>query len=241
MPDSVFGSRAGGVLGGLDFENVADGRRIPILSVAGGNPSAVQTITDTDIWRNGGDLVPVEIVRRLSLEFDWKRRPVNPSMRPIAGTPHLFFDTLPWLSAEEFSRCRQKWKEYQGRNGAVLKTVGDLAQFEGFKQMPKASRVVKRPLRGGPVLLAKRMFLRAYVRSLLGLDARAMSYSELASWLTAAGYPTRKSDVENAARRKATIVAHVAPDCAETRHFISTIHRRFPAFWAQMLIFKGPH
>ncbi len=193
-----------------------------------------------DIWRNGGDLVPKEIVRRLSMEYDWKRRPVNPATRPIAGIPHLFFDTVPWRSADEFSRCRQKWKEYQGRDGAVLKTVGDLAQFEGFKQMPKASRTVKRPHRGGPVVLAQRMFLRAYVRSAWGLNAKAMSYSELAAWLTAAGYPTRKSDVENAARRSAKLVPHLIPRCSEVEALTSAIQGRFPSFEEEMVISRPP-
>ena len=37
----------------------------------------------------------------------------------------------------------------------------------------------------GPVVLAERTCLRAYVRSAWGLGAKAMAYADLASWLAA--------------------------------------------------------
>lgn len=183
-----------------------------------------------EIWKHGGDLTPKEIVRRVNMDYDWKRRPVNPSSRPINGVDHLYFDTAPWRTVAEFQACRDAWEQFHGHTGTVLKTVEDLAQFEGYRVVNTGATGLKRSKKDSALTLAKRMFLRAYVRSAWGLDAREMSYSELARWLTNAGCKTSKADVENAKRPSAKLVEHLVPHTPAVVKFIAVVKSNFPAF-----------
>lgn len=118
-----------------------------------------------DIYRNGGDLVEVNVSRRVSMEFDWKRKPVSPSMRAINGVDHLFFETAPWATKEEFDKRRDDALAYRTDQSGVLKTVHDLQAFEEFCSIPRSNPKVRAPRKDSARTLFKRQFLRAYVRS----------------------------------------------------------------------------
>jgi hypothetical protein len=117
-----------------------------------------------------------------------------------------------------------------------MKTTGDLTDFAEFRAAPHVHGI-RRSRRNGAVVQAKRMFLRAYVRSAWGLDldARAMSYAELAQWLTNGGYPTSKADVENANRPSAKLVEHVVSKGVSVERFVEFIRSKFPSFDAHRL------
>jgi hypothetical protein len=183
-----------------------------------------------EIWKNGGDLTPKEITRRISMDYDWKRRPVNPSVRPIHGSDHLCFNTVPWRSVADFQACRDSWEQYQSSTGTVLKTVEDLTQFEDYRVVNTGKTGLKRSRRDSALTLAKRMFLRAYTRSAWGLDSHEMTYTELALWLTGNGIKTTKADVENAKRPSAKLVKHLVPGTSAVDKFIAVLKSRFPAF-----------
>lgn len=97
-----------------------------------------------EIWRKGGDLVPKEIIRRINMDYDFKRRPVNPATRPINGTDHLCFDTVRWRSVDEFVACREQWEQFHASSGVVLKTPDDLAQFEEYRAVDGSKAGLKR-------------------------------------------------------------------------------------------------
>lgn len=183
-----------------------------------------------EIWKHGGDLVRKEIVRRINMDYDWKRKPVNPTTRAINGTDHLYFDTLPWRSVGEFTAYREQWEQFRASTKVVLKTPDDLARFEDYRSVDVAKAGLKRSKKDAAPTLAKRIFLRAYVRSAWGLDAKAMSYAELARWLTEQGYPTSKEDVENAKRPSAKLVAHVVPPTPAVQIFVERLAAQFPRF-----------
>ena len=187
-----------------------------------------------EIWKNGGDLVPKTIERRINMDYDFKRKPISPSMRPINGVDHLYFDTEPWGAVEEFGKCRDAWDSFQaGRR--VMKTLNDMADFTEYQAAPRVQGI-QRPGRNAAVTLAKRMFLRAYVRSAWGLDAKAVSYSALARWLTAGGFPTTKEDVENARRPNAKLVERLVVRHCAVDQFITLVQSEFPSFEAHNLI-----
>ncbi len=187
-----------------------------------------------EIHKHGGDLVGKTITRRVSMEYDWKRRPIHPCLRHINGTPHLYFDTFPWACLGDFLRCREKWEAFRKRGGGVLKAVDDLSEFNDWLQLEAGPLRV--PRRSAAITIAKRMFLRAYVRSAWGLDAGVMSYSELAGWLTGNGYRTSKADVENARRPNAKPVEHVVVANGTVDRFLTLVQSRFPSFEAHRLI-----
>ena len=189
-----------------------------------------------DIWKNGGDLVPKEITRRINMDYDFKRLPVDPCVRSIDGVDHLYFDTKPWQSVDEFTACREQWDQFHASSGTVLKMPDDLAQFEDFRAVNLASSGLRRSKRDASAKLAKRMFLRAYTRSEWGLNAKAMSYSELARWMTDKGFPTSKADVENARRIRAKLEAHRVPSTPAVVKFVAVLAAQFPTFQCSTML-----
>jgi hypothetical protein len=188
-----------------------------------------------EIYNHGGDLARKEITRKVSLEFDFKRRPTGGMERSIKDVPHLYFDTAPWRNADEFAACREARNQYKDRQGGVFKTLADLEGFLDFQAMgvvPGLRRVGK----DTSLKTARRMFLRAYVRSEWGLDASAASYAELAKWLHELGYRTQKEDVENARRPSAKLIARVVPRSPVIENFIARIREKFPNFQGEMLL-----
>ena len=193
-----------------------------------------------DIYRKGGDLVDVEVSRAVSMEFDWKRRPAEATTRPIKGVGHLYFDTAPWQDKGQFDHCRDSFDAFRGAHTGILKTEADLQDFLEFFALHRAVEPSVRIPRRDPVLtLAKRAFLRAYVRSAWGLDRSAMSYSELAAWLTSVGIPTKKSDVENANRSTARLLENIVPSTPSGLEFVTKIRKAFSAFDSSKLLKRG--
>jgi len=188
-----------------------------------------------DIHKNGGDLVSRELIRRVSMEFDWKRAPANVSTRPIGDMPHLFFDTVPWQSVTEYNCCRDDWERFTNHQGGLLKTESDLNDFVEYRRSPAVSGT-KKSRRSTAVSFARRMFLRAYTRSVWGLDATAMSYVELAAWLSSLGYSTKKADVENAKRPSAKLIENVVARTPAVLNFVEKIREKFPAFAPEKLL-----
>ena len=183
----------------------------------------------TDIYENGGDLTSLEISRRISMEYDWKRHPVGILTRKIRSVDHLFFETEPWRSVEEFNKCRDQWELYGAGKPVVLKSESDLASFEEYRAIAPMPGI-KIPRTGSSLKLTTRQFLRAFVRSEWGLCADEMSYSEIARWLSDGGFPTKKSDLENAKRPKAKLVEGCVIRTAEVERFIAFIREKFPRF-----------
>lgn len=189
-----------------------------------------------EIHQHGGDLTDKEIIRRVSMDYDFKRRPVNPAMRPVNGVDHLYFETAPWESIEEFTSCREKWEQWRQSDLGVLKTVEGLSEFNEYSALDLSDTGLKGSKKSPALTVAKRMFLRAYVRSECDLDAKAMSYAELANWLTTSGYPTKKEDVENAKRQDAKMVFNVVPKTDAVEKFFAAVKSRLTEFDASRLI-----
>lgn len=58
-------------------------------------------ISTRDQWNHEVDLVSIKREVRVSLEFDFKRKSVNPRMEELGDIEHLAFDTVPWDHADE--------------------------------------------------------------------------------------------------------------------------------------------
>jgi len=93
-----------------------------------------------------------------------------------------------------------------------MKTVDDYNDFDDFYKTRIALRGLNMRLRDGEDSsgILRRMFLRAWVKSLWGIE-KDMTHKSMAHWLTDRGYPTTLSDVSNAARKEATPVFNVVP------------------------------
>ncbi|MEN9480324.1 MAG: hypothetical protein RLZZ298_1719 [Pseudomonadota bacterium] len=188
------------------------------------------------------DVVRLERLTTMNLEFDFKRRPVNPRMAKYPGGEHIAFDTTPWPNLMEAELARNlfdRWREKR-----CLKTLDDWAHWEDFYLSHRALTLSRHAGRahglqvtkaGSPGIL-QRVFLRAYVRSSWGLK-RSLSDGELAEQVTACGCDTSLFDVKNA--RKGSLVPGVVPRTSQTQAMWKKLTRRFPGLSVKSFFFDG--
>ena len=63
-------------------------------------------ISTSEQWLTESDLIMLQKEKRLNLEFDWKRKLVNPRMVKVRDTEHIAFDSIPWESVEQGEQAR---------------------------------------------------------------------------------------------------------------------------------------
>lgn len=190
-------------------------------------------------WVGGDDFVRHPRSVRLNLEPDLKRKPIAARMGTVRGVDHLVFDTAPWSHAEEGLRARVIFDQW--RRTRCLKNMADWHDWIEFYRFTVAVDRLRQSgqSRGinfteeGAVGVLRRLFLRAYAKEALGL-CQTLNYRELAQWLTAAGYPTRREEVQNAKRAK--LVEAVVPDVAAVRLLLDLLLARFPSFQGNRLL-----
>lgn len=207
-----------------------------------------------DQWKHQADLIKIQKDVLLNMEYDMKRKPVNPRMMAVHDTEHLAFDTVPWQSDAQMQQTRALFDGWRkpvfpklpagqaehtteqikaaNEQANCLKTLEDFYHFEEYKLCHlavdgKRGINVQKDLSVG---ILKRWFLRALVRSKFGLDMQSYNRAEIANWLTDAGYSTSVDDIANAARRGATLPPDCVPVVATSLELLSVITAKFPAF-----------
>ncbi|MBE0546968.1 MAG: hypothetical protein IH627_04750, partial [Rubrivivax sp.] len=81
--------------------------------------------TAKKIWDKEGDLLTEEKRSYVGMDYDLKRRPTNPTERPIEGystVPHLAFETRAWRTYDEYAKARKALDKFK----EPLKLLGDL-------------------------------------------------------------------------------------------------------------------
>jgi hypothetical protein len=158
-------------------------------------------------WTTESDLVVKKRDQRLNLEWDMKRKLINPRMVEVNGTEHLACDSVAWDTAEQAELTRAIFDGWCRKN--CLKTLADFDNWEEFYAVRLLTRNSSiRITAEGTVGLLRRLFLRAYTQEVWG-TSKTMSYRELADWLTTQGYITTLTEVKNASRGK--LVEGVVP------------------------------
>ena len=160
------------------------------------------------------DNVRLEFERALNMEYDWKRCPQKSATRYIRGTPHLYFDTLPWSTVDDFMDCRDAWNNYTKDKKKPLKTIHDLELFLAYKNEFVVKEKRKRDTRRlkskylhrkEPHIQSLRVELcSAFAQGLIGFpvkDKRKLNYPQFAEILTRNGIRTKRTDVENGLNR----------------------------------------
>lgn len=192
-------------------------------------------------WLGDLDVFRVERPVRLGLEFDMKRKPIDPRMEQIGDRAHIAFDTVPWNTVEEAEEVRAAFTGF--RRQRCLKTLDDWLFWEDFS----AGAIKRRRHRGkggagihrtqeGEVGILRRVFLRAYAKQVWGIT-RTFSYPELAAWLTEKGYPTTATEVKNAARAK--LVENVVPVTEDVKQLLAVLRAEFPDLDVAKFVGKG--
>ena len=88
-----------------------------------------------DMYTKGYDFVDRLMIKRLSMDYDWKRKPhfvgeVDIDIEDVSCKKHVFFSTRPWDSIDQFNKVRTYWEEY---NKDTQHTIKSLEDYENFK------------------------------------------------------------------------------------------------------------
>lgn len=164
-----------------------------------------------DIIRNDADFVSRDVIKKLSMEYDWKRRPCDQHDAAITfegrAYSHLSFRTKPLEDKVEFDRLRERWEKYANKPRRILKTLQDLQNFLAYVETNKdPDKQVTRYLKkdGGDLERLKRDLTRAYQHGQAGFDrvkaARKVRHADVVKQLIACGIPCKLSDIDNGKR-----------------------------------------
>ncbi|MBN8517779.1 MAG: hypothetical protein J5X22_11150 [Candidatus Accumulibacter sp.] len=193
-----------------------------------------------DQWVKDADVVRLTRKSKLNLEFDFKRRLVEPQEIAVANGDHLSMASLPWRDLAECERARAIFDGWREKH--CLKTLRDFHDWEDHYQFALIrDRLSKgngrsfgiRSTSGDITDVFRRLFLRAYTQGLCGLT-KTMTYPELAVWLTERGYPTKVNDVKNAVR--AEFIEHAVPLTPRTEELKSVLVEGFPSIEIEKFI-----
>lgn len=195
-----------------------------------------------DIVEHDADLVRKQANRRLSMEFDWKRRP---SAAVNALTPfHLAFCTEAWETIEEFHRVRDLWERYNAEGRRCLKTVDDFHAFSRFVLThttlnDERGRYLRKD---APAMARLRQSLcSAWYSSAAGLTLNldGLSNSGFADALTQAGLTATRYDVENG--RNKPFVPHQCAGTDEVLKALSKLQARWPELQTELFLAPSDH
>lgn len=187
-----------------------------------------------DMYELGADFVDRGMEKVLSMEFDWKRRPIGPVMAEGQGYQHLQFQTEPWETIEQFQKTRQLWAQYNQSERHCLKTVEDLEAFASYhesslstegdaskylrkdqgdlKRLRQELLIAWKLRKAGTHELKPHAFGRTNIFPTYKLKAK-----ELAAILNDdLGIPCTKTDVDNSAK-KTVFVPHRVPNTQDVR------------------------
>lgn len=198
------------------------------------------------------DLVKKRQVRRSSMEFDFKRKPISAVMAEvdvpnIGRVEHLAFDTAPWSSLSEFNQVRKARDHYWKAFKYCLKTVEDFAEFAGFFDMmeqlgPQFGKYLRKI--NGPLNRLRRDLCRAFKQGQAGLarhqDLTAQQFADTLnrSGMEAMGVRTKRSDVENGLN--SPFIEKATPPTAQAMAIVAALESELPGLDRSALLAPLP-
>jgi len=190
-------------------------------------------ISTKEQFTNKSDLVGKEKMQRLNLEPDFKRNPCNPTMRKVLDTEHIHLDSKPFNTVEEMLFFRVRFDQWRKIN--CLKTLNDWDNWVEFSETQWAKRSTNLRLtpdaHSGHILL--RLFLRAFVQSLLGLSGNEYTRKELINKFAEWDYPCTTGQFTAAI--KEPLHTNCIPHTIKANKLAKGLKALFPKFEVQKL------
>jgi hypothetical protein len=198
-----------------------------------------------DMYAQGSDFVDKNVEKRLSMEFDWKRRPSHPFDADVSGTlfpspSHLTFQTTPWNDVGQFNLVREMWSQYQSSSPRCLKTAIDLKNFVAYfesatslqgdyvKYLKREDGALKRLRQQISIAQKFRAAGTHYYKDVDGVSFTIRSDAKITASAFSGflhqniGIPCRQEDVENARKKKVFSPGQV-PNTPEVREALEKI------------------
>ncbi len=163
-----------------------------------------------DMVEYEADLVEKLIVKRLNMEYDWKRRPVG--FIDSKKFNHLAFSTEPWSTVEQFVLMRDVFEKFQKGTPTCVKSSFDFKKLSEFVETSTISeskdlRYVRK--QGGDIKRLRQMLCAAFKQSQAGIYLPALTNEKFAELLAANGIACDKAAVENGKRK--LFIKHAVP------------------------------
>ncbi|MRG54589.1 hypothetical protein GF108_03195 [Phyllobacterium sp. SYP-B3895] len=171
-----------------------------------------------DMMRHSADFVFRRVVKRVSMEFDWKRQPVNAADRSVVFNEreytHLSFETEPLENEDQFNEARKAWEKFNIKPFKCLKTKRDLEEFQLYLETnstPNLDRAKYLRKTNGDIDRIRRDLCRALKHSKAGFELVAarqgrVSHASFQSALQECGIECSIADIDNG--RRADFKAH---------------------------------
>ncbi len=180
-----------------------------------------------DIVEHDADLVPKEINKRLSMEYDWKRQPISASFSDEYN--HIYFPTRPWKTVDQFKTVRELWDEYTKGSPKCIKTLNDFSAFadqiECKGLAPEKARYLRKE--NPDTHRLRQSLCKAWQHSEAGLvkDPK-MTARQFAELLDSLGLPCKRSDVENG--KKKPFQPNTCPPTDNVKSLLEQLKLKFP-------------
>jgi len=188
----------------------------------------VESLTGVkDIVEHDADLVPKEINKRLSMEYDWKRQPIE--IATSLEFNHIQYSTRPWKSIDQFTAVRELWDEYSQGGPRCIKSIEDFNAFADHIECKALAPQVSRYLRKDKpdVLRLRQSLCEAWQQSKAGLIKNPkMTARQFAEILTSIGIPCERANVENG--RKKEFQPNTCPPTERVKSLLVALKKHFP-------------
>jgi hypothetical protein len=179
------------------------------------------------------DLMNVNKDIRLNIEFDWKRKLVNPRTIQVGKLSHIAFNTIPHETIDDMLFVRLRFDRWRREN--CLKSLTDWQEWEDRFSMAKTVSSKSLRLQKGETstTLMKRLFLRFFSQKQAGLGMSNMNSNQLANWLTSHGFETKATAVRSA--KQAKLIYEAVPVTELTVQLLQRLLEQFPYFEFEVL------
>jgi len=190
-----------------------------------------------DIVEHDADLVPKEINKRLSMEYDWKRQPVDVALNQPFD--HIHFATRPWQSVHQFKTIREIWDEYTKGAPKCIKTLDDFNSFADQVDCrglaPEKSKYLRKEKPDTHRL--RQSLCAAWQHSEAGIlkDSKATA-RQFAELLESLGIPCKRADVENG--KKKPFHANSCPPTDNVRALLHQLKKHYPKLKISQFLFE---
>lgn len=239
----------GGIFTPPEFETVEDQNSEIVRMFYGRTPdSMIRVIGKTgvrDMVNHDADLVEKVIDKRLSMEYDWKRKPFGLAMSNASldrhGRSHLMFSTQPWESVAHFETVREEWQEYTKTKPVCLKTIEDFELFADYVEVRTyVSSDLGKYLRkvGGDIIKLRQVLCAAWQHSCAGLtkSVQGISARGFADILSRHGISCSRADVENGKAKP--FLPRNCPPTMLVRQCLASLTEELPELDVEEILFR---
>lgn len=180
-----------------------------------------------DIVEYDADLVPKDINKRLSMEYDWKRQPTDRAISDQYN--HIYFATRPWKTVEQFKTVRDLWEDFTKGSPKCIKNLDDFDAFADHIECkgldPGKGKYLRKE--NPDVNRLRQSLCEAWQHSEAGMaKSPKMTARQFAEILSSIGIPCKRSDVENG--KKKPFQPNACPPTAKARTLLEQLKRYFP-------------